>query len=174
MSELITESRLEKIMKAGSNAIKLEGASGNLDLIKHTVESGVPVMGHLGLTPQSVHQLGGFKVQGRGKAAEKIIQQAKQLQEAGCFCVVLEAVPNTVAEAITEELIIPTIGIGAGPNTDGQVLVFQDLLGLNKDFKPKFVRNFADGANVFTAALNDYNTQVKSKDFPSINESYES
>lgn len=166
-------SSVEELMCSGANAIKLEGLSGNEELIKHIVQSGVPVMGHLGLTPQSIHQLGGFKVQGRGEAGEIIIEQAKELQELGCFSVVLEAVPNAIAESVTETVDIATIGIGAGPNTDGQVLVFQDLLGLNTDFKPKFVRQYLDGAKLFKGAINEFNSSVKEANFPSIEESYE-
>ncbi|HEV2524205.1 MAG TPA: 3-methyl-2-oxobutanoate hydroxymethyltransferase, partial [Gammaproteobacteria bacterium] len=123
---------VEKIMRAGAQAIKLEGAEGNLDLIQHIVQSGIPVMGHIGLTPQSIHTLGGFKVQGKNQtAAEKIKLHAKQLEDAGCFAVVLECMPTTVAQQITDSLNIPTIGIGAGPYTSGQILVLQDMLGMN-------------------------------------------
>lgn len=164
---------VEAIMNAGANAIKLEGLIGNEELIKHIVDSGVPVMGHLGLTPQSVHQLGGYKVQGRGEAGEKLLEQAKKLQELGCFSLVLEAVPNAVAEKVSSQLQIATIGIGAGPSTDGQVLVFQDLLGLNTEFKPKFVRQYLNGAELIQGALNSFNQTVKDSSFPAIEESYE-
>ncbi len=161
------------IMSAGANAIKLEGAAGNVELIGHIVESGVPVMGHLGLTPQSVHQLGGFKVQGRGeKAAEKLRAQALELQDAGCFALVLEAVPADVAGTITCALTIPTIGIGAGPDVDGQVLVLQDLLDLNTTFKPKFVRTWMDGSTLIRDALQAYHHDVTSGHFPNGRESY--
>ncbi len=116
---------VEKIMKAGAHAVKLEGASGNLELVRHMVDSGVPVMGHLGLTPQSVNQLGGFKVQGRDEKAQKrIMEQALRLQDAGAFSIVLECVPSKLAQEITKALEIPTIGIGAGPDCDGQVFSF--------------------------------------------------
>ena len=135
-----TMDAVHALMKAGASAVKLEGAAGNIELIKHIVESGVPVMGHIGLTPQSVHQLGGYKVQGRGaSAAESLIQQAKDLEAAGCFCIVLECVPVAVADTITRTVTIPTIGIGAGHNTTGQVLVFHDMLGLNNS-KMKFLK----------------------------------
>ncbi len=164
---------VEKLMHAGSHALKLEGATGNIDFIKHVVQSGVPVMGHLGLTPQSVHQLGGFRVQGRGSAAKKLIEHALELEQAGCFSLVLEAVPAQLAEEITEKLQIPTIGIGAGAHTDGQVLVLQDLLGLNTEFKPKFVRSFLNGGELFINAFNQFDSEVKQLTFPTVNESYE-
>lgn len=164
---------IEKIMKAGCHAVKLEGAKGNIALVEHCVDSGVPVQGHLGLTPQSIHQLGGFKVQGRDQKARKaILQQALQLQEAGCFSLVLECVPADLAEEITKALEIPTIGIGAGVNTDGQVLVLQDLLGMNKDFKPKFLKKYLEGFDLIQQAFAEYDHEVKHKIFPSEKESY--
>ncbi len=164
---------VEKIMQTGAQALKLEGADGNLKLIRHMVDSGIPVMAHLGLTPQSIHQLGGFKVQGRDeKAREKIKQQALQLQEAGCFSLVLECVPSLLANEITEALEIPTIGIGAGVGTDGQVLVLQDLLGMNKNFRPKFLKTYCKGFDLFTEAFNRYHEEVLTQRFPSEKESY--
>lgn len=164
---------VEKIMKSGVQAIKLEGAKGNLSLVKHIVESGVPVMGHLGLTPQSIHQLGGFKVQGKdSSAADNLIEDAEALQEAGCFSLVLEAVPTELAKMITRRLSIPTIGIGAGPHTDGQVLVLQDMLGFNEDFKPKFLRHYMNGANQFKRAISQYHKDIVSGEFPTDKESY--
>ena len=163
----------EKIMKAGAQALKLEGADGNLELVHHMVDSGIPVMGHLGLTPQSVHQLGGYKVQGREKAAqEKIRKQALDLQEAGCFSIVLECVPSVLGALITKDLEIPTIGIGAGSETDGQVLVLQDLLGFQKEFKPKFVRKYFDANKVFTELFNQFDKDVKTVTFPKKEEAY--
>jgi len=165
---------VEKLMKAGSNAIKLEGAAGNLQLIEHIVQSGVPVMGHLGLTPQSVNQLGGYKVQGRNKnQAQLLFDNAKALQEAGCFSLVLECIPSALAAQVTSKLDIPTIGIGAGLDTDGQVLVMQDMLGLNKSFKPKFVRHYMNGEEAFLEAFERFHQDVVAKKFPSIEESYE-
>jgi 3-methyl-2-oxobutanoate hydroxymethyltransferase len=164
---------VEKLMKAGAHSIKLEGAHGNLTLVQHLVQSGVPVMGHLGLTPQSVHQLGGYKVQGRDAKAQELIRaQALQLQEAGCYAVVLECVPSHLAEKITKELAIPTIGIGAGVDCDGQVLVLQDLLGMNLDLRPKFVRKYVDGADLIKTAINHFHEDVQSKEFPSEKEAY--
>lgn len=165
---------IEQLMKAGAQAVKLEGADGNLDLIRHVVDSGVPVMGHLGLTPQSIHQLGGYKVQGREKKAqEKIIQQAKALQDSGCFSLVLECVPSHLASEITAALEIPTIGIGAGGDVDGQVLVLHDLLGFQKEFRPKFVRRYFEASNAFQEIFNNYDKDVKSGQFPSPEETYD-
>lgn len=162
-----------RMMKAGAHAVKLEGAKGNLEMIAHLVDSGIPVMGHLGLTPQSIHQLGGFKVQGNNPAEfERIHHEAEQLEKAGCFSVVLECVPSALAAKITQDIKIPTIGIGAGPDTDGQVLVLQDMLGLNEGFKPKFLRTFMSGAELMKKALNDYDTEVKKATFPTAKESY--
>lgn len=162
------------LMRAGAQAVKLEGAAGNLDTVQHLVESGIPVMGHLGLTPQSVHQLGGFRVQGRGEeAAARLLDEARQLQEAGCFAMVLEAMPTTVAEDVTAALAIPTIGIGAGPGTDGQVLVLQDLLGFNTQFRPKFVRTWMEGANDVRGALQGFHEAVVARQFPSREECYQ-
>ncbi len=161
------------LMQAGAHAVKLEGARGHLDLITHLVDSGVPVMGHLGLTPQSIHQLGGFKVQGQNPAEfDRIHQEALDLERAGCFSVVLECVPSKLAARITADLKIPTIGIGAGAETDGQVLVLQDMLGTNEGFKPKFLRTFMRGADLIKDALNDYDREVKSGSFPNDKESY--
>ena len=169
----IAVENVQKLMTAGANAVKLEGAEGNLDLIRHLVESGVPVMGHLGLTPQSVHRLGGFKVQARGnEAAARLLEQAVELQQAGCFSLVLEAVPAEVASEVTKTLEIPTIGIGAGPEVDGQVLVLQDLLGVNTAFKPKFVRTWMDGSTLIRDALQAYHHDVTSRTFPNGEESY--
>lgn len=164
---------LEKIMKAGAQAVKLEGAAGNLQLIRHAVDSGVPVMGHLGLTPQSVNQLGGFKVQGRDQKARSLLkEQALQLQDAGCFSLVLEAVPSQLAQEITASLDVPTIGIGAGPHCDGQVLVLQDMLGMNEGFKPKFLKTYFDGHEKIREAFDSYHNDVLSGKFPTGKESY--
>ena len=160
-------------MHAGANAVKLEGIAGNEEIIYHLVESGVPVMGHLGLTPQSVHQLGGMKVQARQeKAAEQLRENAKRCERAGCFALVLECVPAKIAAEITRELTIPVIGIGAGNQTDGQVLVLQDLLGMQKDFKPKFLKHYLNGAELIQQALESYHHEVTTAEFPSELESY--
>ncbi len=164
---------VEKLMKAGAHAIKLEGYAGNKKLIKNCVNSGIPVMGHLGLTPQSVNALGGYKVQGKDKKAEKrLLKQAIKLQKAGCFAIVLECVPSALAAKITQSLAIITIGIGAGKSTDGQVLVLQDMLGMSTDFKPKFVKHYLNLEQQMLAAFNQYHNEVKQQIFPSPKESY--
>ena len=169
-----TMDQVQKLMQAGAHAIKIENADGHLELIRHIVESGVPVMGHLGLTPQSIHQLGGPKVQGKlPAAAEKIKQDARDLEKAGCFSLVLECVPSALAQQITVELSIPTIGIGAGVQTDGQVLVLQDLLGMNPDFRPKFLKKYLNGFDLIQGALNSYVSEVKSSQFPTKEHSYD-
>ena len=169
----IAVANVAKLMRAGAQAIKLEGAAGNTELIRHLVESGVPVMGHLGLTPQSVHQLGGFKVQARSdEAAAALIGQACELERVGCFALVLEAVPGKVASEVTSALEIPTIGIGAGRHVDGQVLVLQDLLGVNTAFRPKFVRTWLDGSTLIRGALQAYHQDVVDGSFPNGEESY--
>lgn len=172
----LTESMnaVEKLMKAGAHAVKLEGCDGNEKLISHIVNSGVPVMGHLGLMPQSVNSLGGYKVQGKKQIArEKIKTDSQALQEAGCFSVVLECVPSALAKEITQSLDIITIGIGAGNDTDGQVLVFQDMLGMSSDFNPKFVRRYLNAEQLFLQAFNAYDADVKSQIFPATEESYQ-
>lgn len=162
-----------KVMQAGAHAIKIEGASGNLDFIRHCVDSGVPVMGHLGLTPQSFHQLGGYKVQAKlEQEQKKLVKDCLELESAGCFSIVLECVPQKIAQAISKKLKIPVIGIGAGAGVDGQVLVLQDLLGMNVDFKPKFVRKFLDGQQLILDALNTYHEQVNQSKFPNASESF--
>src|SRR5271154_6614267 len=142
------------LMTAGAHAIKLEGVDGHEDVIQRMVESGIPVMGHLGLQPQSVHAYGGFRVQGRSDdAARDIARQATALEELGAFAIVLECVPANLAQEITQTLRILTIGIGAGAGCDGQILVLQDLLGMNMDFRPKFARPFLDGSSRVMEAL---------------------
>lgn len=169
-----TMDQVEKLMKAGAHAIKIEGAEGHTSLIRHIVDSGVPVMGHLGLTPQSIHQLGGAKVQGKVQsAADKILKDSISLQEAGCFSLVLECIPSALGQMITEKLSIATIGIGAGNQTDGQILVLQDLLGMNKNFNPKFLKKYLNGHDLISTALNSYVTEVHNTQFPQIENSYE-
>lgn len=163
-----------QLMQAGAHSVKLEGVRGHEDLVSHLVGTGIPVMGHLGLTPQSVNCLGGYKVQGRTpKAAEAIFEDAKRLEQLGCFAIVLECVPSPLAKRISEELKIPTIGIGAGPDTDGQVLVLQDLLGAQHELQPKFLKTYADVENSVKNAINSYCQEVEGGIFPSVNESYE-
>ena len=162
------------LMCAGANAVKLEGVRGNEEIIEHLVQSGIPVMGHLGLTPQSVNNFGGNKVQGKkDEQAEKILEDALKLEQLGCFSLVLECIPASLAEKITQNLQIPTIGIGAGKNTDGQVLVMQDMLGMNNEFKPRFLRCYLEGEKLFKDAFNRFNKDVKSGSFPDQKESYQ-
>jgi 3-methyl-2-oxobutanoate hydroxymethyltransferase len=161
------------LVRSGAQAVKLEGIDGHEEVIRHIVGSGVPVMGHLGLTPQSVNRLGGFRVQGKGNAqVEKLVQQAHALEALGCFSVVLECIPATLATRITSELHIPTIGIGAGAGTDGQVLVLQDLWGVDPSHAPRFVRRYLDGETLLTNALDEYDADVKNARFPTPEESY--
>jgi len=168
-----TMAAVERLIRAGGQAIKLEGADGNCDAIHHIVESGIDVMGHLGLTPQSLHRLGGYRVQGRDQAvAAKLVADARRLQDAGCFALVLELVPTELAKTITESLAIPTIGIGAGPHTSGQVLVLQDMLGMQPDFQPKFLRTYLDGFSLLRDAVDRYDADVKEGRYPSDEESY--
>lgn len=165
----------EQLVKAGAKAVKLEGALGNEKFIRHITESGVPVMGHLGLTPQLIHTLGGHKIQGKTlESREQLKKDALRLQDAGCFALVLECVPKEIAVEITQSLTIPTIGIGAGPGTDGQVLVYQDLLGMNIDFKPKFVKNFMNGFQHIVESIESYVHDLQTGGFPQNEHSYES
>ena len=161
-----------KLIAAGADSVKIEGADGNLALIAHLVESGIPVMGHLGLTPQFFHAMGGYKVQGRSEEAQKkLVADAVAMERAGCFAVVAECVPAPAAKAMAEAVAIPVIGIGGGADVDGQVLVLHDLLGLTS-FKPKFVRHFLQGAELFTNALNEYDAACKDGTFPAHEETF--
>jgi 3-methyl-2-oxobutanoate hydroxymethyltransferase len=163
-----------RIMKeSGADAVKLEGGAEIIDSVRAILSAGIPIMGHLGLTPQSVHQLGGYSVQAKeDAAAEKLIADAKLLEQTGCFAVVLEKIPATLAKRVSEALSIPTIGIGAGADTDGQVLVIHDMLGINKGFSPKFLRRYANLHDIMTEAVEHYIADVKSCDFPNQNEQY--
>lgn len=164
---------VERLMQAGAHAVKIEGVDGHLDIISHIVESGVPVMGHLGLTPQSIHQFGGFSVQAKEQAAaDKLFEDALKLQEAGCFSIVLECVPASLAKRVTEALNIPTIGIGAGNVTDGQVLVYHDLLGLMGEFRPKFLKKYLSGTELAVNALNTFHQEVVEVVYPTEEYSY--
>lgn len=155
------------LVQAGATAVKLEGVAGHEEVIAHLVGSGIPVMGHLGLTPQSIHQLGGYRVQGHSlDEADDIRADARRAADLGVFAVVLECVPAALAAAITAELPVPTIGIGAGLETAGQVLVVTDLLGLDPEFRPKFVRRYADGARLVQDALAAYAADVRAAKFP--------
>jgi 3-methyl-2-oxobutanoate hydroxymethyltransferase len=161
------------VREGGAEAVKLEGGAKRLPMVEALVDTEIPVMGHLGLTPQSVNAMGGYKVQGRMvEEAQTLIADAKALEAAGIFALVLEGVPNLVADIITKEVSVPTIGIGAGPGTDGQVLVFHDLLGLSFGRQAKFVRRFADLGDQAIAALTAYKQAVEAGDFPGDDESY--
>jgi 3-methyl-2-oxobutanoate hydroxymethyltransferase len=165
---------VRRLMQAGAHAVKLEGYDGNADFVKRLTESGVPVMGHVGLTPQFLNAFGGFKVQGRSpEKKKKIIADARGLEEAGAFAVVLECVPGDLAAEVTSTLKIPTIGIGAGAACDGQVLVLQDLLGLSTGFRPKFLRQYMNGAEQIAKALSLYHEDVVAGKFPNAQETYE-
>ena len=156
------------LQEGGMDAVKLEGGHERFDAIRAIVTSGIPVMGHLGLTPQSVHQLGGFRAQGKTAfAAKQLIKDAQILQDAGCFSLVLESVPERLADLITKNLDIPTIGIGAGASCDGQVLVIHDLLGFFDRFTPRFVKKYADFSKLMAEAVSNYITDVESGIFPS-------
>ena len=156
-----------ELMRAGADMVKLEGGDWQTDIIQYLVERSVPVCAHLGLLPQSVHLLGGYKVQGKSKdAASHMLEQAIACQEAGAQMLVLEAIPSSLGEKITAELHIPTIGIGAGPDCSGQVLVLQDMLGISPGKPPKFVKNFMDGHHSIEAAIKAYVREVKSGKFP--------
>lgn len=163
-----------RIMKeSGCDAVKLEGGEEILPTIRHIIQAGVPVCGHLGLTPQSVNQFGGYGLRAKEEAeAAKLLHDAKLLDEAGCFCIVLEKIPADLAKRVTEAVSCPTIGIGAGNATDGQVLVLHDMLGLNQGFKPKFLRQFAQLADEVKNAVGEYAKAVKESSFPSEEESY--
>lgn len=163
-----------KIMKqTGAEAIKLEGGRRSAEQISAIVEAGIPVMGHIGFTPQSVHALGGFKVQGRGDSAEEVMAEALAVQEAGAFAVVLELVPSELAAKITQTLAIPTIGIGAGAATDGQILVWTDFAGLSGGKPRKFVRQYLNLREQLSSAAENYVSDVKQGSFPSESESFE-
>lgn len=153
--------------EGGARAVKLEGGHTVLPQVKALVDAGIPVVGHIGLTPQRVASLGGFKVQGKtAEAATVLVEEAKALEEAGAFCIVLEAIPAPIAARITEEVSVPTIGIGAGSDCDGQVLVFHDLLGLFDRFVPKFVKQYANLRETAAAAISDYKREVEDGSFP--------
>ena len=158
--------------KTGCKAVKLEGGAVIKDTIKRIVEIGIPVLGHIGLTPQSVNVFGGYSVQGK-ENRQRIIEDAQSVEEAGAFAVVIEKIPASLAKEITEKLSIPTIGIGAGPHCDGQILVTEDVLGLFRKFKPKFVRRYAELADSAFDGLNRYIEDVRKGTFPSDKESYE-
>jgi len=163
-----------RIMKeTGADAIKLEGGCTIKEAIQRIVSAGIPVMGHLGLTPQSVHQFGGYTVRAKETAeAQQLMVDAQLLQDLGCFAIVLEKIPAELGRKVTDKLTIPLIGIGAGPYVDGQVLVMQDMLGINKDFSPKFLRRYAVLYDAIKEAVEHYILDVKNNDYPNEKESY--
>ncbi len=163
-----------RIMKeSGAHAVKMEGGEEIIESIKRILTAGVPVMGHLGLTPQSIYKFGTYTVRAtEEEEAEKLIHDSKLLQEAGCFALVLEKIPSKLAKRVAENLTIPVIGIGAGPQVDGQVLVLHDMLGINTEFKPRFLRKYADLHGIITSAVQHYVADVKSRDFPNEKEQY--
>ncbi|HEY5154681.1 MAG TPA: 3-methyl-2-oxobutanoate hydroxymethyltransferase, partial [Acidimicrobiales bacterium] len=161
------------LIRAGARCVKLEGGAIRAPMVRALVDAEIPVMGHLGLTPQSVHAMGGFKVQGREQeAALRLVADAKALAHAGCFALVLEGVPDEVARMVTDAVDVPTIGIGAGRHCDGQVLVFHDVLGIEDRILPKFVRRYASLKQDGVAALETYAADVRSGRFPADEESY--
>jgi 3-methyl-2-oxobutanoate hydroxymethyltransferase len=162
-----------KFLKAGAQAVKLEGGQRIVETVTALVEAGIPVMGHIGLTPQSVNVFGGYKVQGRGESADILLIDAKSLEESGAFSIVLEAIPSELAKQITESISIPTIGIGAGSDTDAQVMVWQDLVGLTPGPKPKFVKNYLNIRQEIKKAVKDFSSDVASGKYPDKDHSYE-
>ena len=163
-----------RIMKeAGAHAVKLEGGHEIKDSIERIIQAGIPVMGHLGLTPQSIYKFGTYTVRAREEAeAQKLLEDAKLLEQLGCFAIVLEKIPAQLAQKVAQELKIPVIGIGAGAQVDGQVLVLHDMLGMNQEFSPRFLRRYADLDQVISTAVSDYTSDVKSGNFPNEQEQY--
>lgn len=172
-SEKALESAVRMMKEGGAHAVKIEGGVEIQKSIKKIVNAGIPVMGHLGLTPQSIYQFGTYKVRAKEDAeAEKLLFDAKLLEDLGCFALVLEKIPAELAKKVSESISIPTIGIGAGPDCDGQVLVYQDMMGMNQGFSPKFLRRYLDLYAEITGAVSQYVKDVKAVDFPNKNESY--
>jgi len=176
-ARILNSSDIDTLLVGDSLAMIMHGydstVHATVDIMTHIIESGVPVMGHLGLMPQSVQAFAGHKVQGRNKhAADKILDAAKSLEQAGCFALVLECIPADLGKLITQQLSIPTIGIGAGSHTDGQVLVLHDLLGMDDSFKPKFLRHYLCGNASVRSAVNHYHADVHAGLFPSAQETY--
>jgi 3-methyl-2-oxobutanoate hydroxymethyltransferase len=173
-SEIALASAIRIMKETGAHAIKLEGGEEVLDSVKRIISAGIPVMGHLGLTPQSIYKFGTYNVRAKEEAeAAKLRNDAQLLQDAGCFAVVLEKIPAMLAKEVSESLHIPTIGIGAGKYCDGQVLVMHDMLGINTEFKPRFLRQYLNICDQVTVAVQQYVNDVKSNNFPSDAESYE-
>ncbi|WP_295938787.1 3-methyl-2-oxobutanoate hydroxymethyltransferase [uncultured Alistipes sp.] len=172
-SKVALESAIRIMKESEAHAIKIEGGEEILESVNRILSAGIPVMGHLGLTPQSIHKFGTYSVRAKEEAeAEKLLRDARLLSEAGCFGIVLEKIPAALAARVTEEISTPTIGIGAGPHCDGQVLVIHDMLGINKGFSPRFLRRYADLYDVMKEAVEHYIADVKSCDFPNEKEQY--
>jgi 3-methyl-2-oxobutanoate hydroxymethyltransferase len=172
-TEKAYEAAVRMMKESGAHALKLEGGVEIIDNIKKIVQAGIPVCGHLGLTPQSIYKFGDFGVRAKEDTeAEKLKSDALALQEAGCFAIVLEKIPSELAKEVTQSLQIPTVGIGAGNGCDGQVLVVNDMLGLTKDFKPKFLRRYRQLFDEITKATSEYISDVKAGNYPSENEQY--
>ncbi|MGV9103727.1 MAG: 3-methyl-2-oxobutanoate hydroxymethyltransferase [Promethearchaeia archaeon] len=172
--EQALENCARMLQEGGAEAVKLEGGSSIAPTVEAVVDAGIPVMAHIGLTPQSIYELGGYRVQGRtAEAAEEMIEHAKKMEEAGAFSLVIELVPSETAKVITDAVDIPTIGIGAGPHCDGQILVIWDMLGLFEEFKPKFVKRYANVRNLMVDAVNEYSKEVREGKFPDPEHSFE-
>ena len=172
-SQAALDSAIRIMKETGADSVKMEGGEEILDSVKRILAAGIPVMGHLGLTPQSIHKFGTYTVRAKEEAeAEKLVRDAKLLEEAGCFAIVLEKIPAALAARVSKELSIPTIGIGAGNACDGQVLVVHDMLGINKGFSPRFLRRYADLHTIMSEAISHYVEDVKSCDFPNEKEQY--
>ena len=172
-SKMALDSAIRIMKETEADAVKLEGGEEILESVERILTAGIPIMGHLGLTPQSIHKFGTYTVRAREEAeAEKLVRDARLLEEAGCFAVVLEKIPAVLAERVSKELSIPTIGIGAGGGTDGQVRGIHDMLGINKGFSPRFLRRYADLHTLMTDAVGRYVADVKSQDFPNEQEQY--
>lgn len=172
-SEVALASAVRIMKETGAHALKLEGGEEVVDSIKRIVSAGIPVMGHLGLTPQSIHKFGTYSVRAKENAeADKLRKDAIILQDAGCFAIVLEKIPAALGQEVSESLLIPTIGIGAGMHCNGQVLVMHDLLGINTEFKPRFLRTYLNMAEQVTGAVKQYIADVKNKEFPNDKEQY--
>ena len=172
-TKLALKSAIRIMKESAGHAVKLEGGAEITDSIKRILTAGIPVMGHLGLTPQSIYKFGTYGVRAKGEEeAERLISDALELQESGCFAIVLEKIPANLAKMVSDRLDIPTIGIGAGPHCDGQVLVLRDMLGITKDFSPRFLRRYADLGDAVDNAVKQYITDVRSGDFPNDEESY--
>lgn len=172
-SKVALDSAIRIMKETEADAVKMEGGEEILESVQRILSAGIPVMAHLGLTPQSIHKFGTYNVRAKEEAeAEKLIRDAHLLEEAGCFAVVLEKIPAVLAERVTNELKMPTIGIGAGNKVDGQVLVIHDMLGITNDFSPRFLRRYADLHGVMSEAISHYVDDVKNEDFPNEKEQY--